>query len=147
MAALYPLLSTITLFTLAIQPAAEQWYVVGVKDKWVMTMLPTNGIGYTTHDYSIAVKDMSSGKEEDTKHSGVGRGPSDMCSAGLMGAEVWCTGDVSKDCQGYDVAAYKSRRCRTYCALLGDNRNIYNYNSGTQGTWFRVHLICDKPYP
>ncbi|KAH7357685.1 hypothetical protein B0T11DRAFT_257444 [Plectosphaerella cucumerina] len=122
-----------------------QWYVVGVKNEWSVTQTPSGGV-YTTNDYSIAAMNMDSGDEDDANHSGWGRGRENLCGTNVMDAEVWCWGDVTQNCQGY-IAAFKSRSCRTFCESLGDKRNLYNWNAGPTGAWFRADLVCDRPYP
>ncbi|KAL0932619.1 uncharacterized protein CTRU02_211582 [Colletotrichum truncatum] len=137
--------STIALAALSIQTVtAADWFVVGVHDDW-----KSSRTGGTTHKYSIAAKNMNTGAEVETKHSGAGRSSDDICGSKLFGAEVWCfqPGNIGKECQGYEVAAFNSRRCRTYCPSIGDKSPLYNYNLVTSGEWFRVHLICDRPYP
>ncbi|KAG9256924.1 uncharacterized protein F5Z01DRAFT_672150 [Emericellopsis atlantica] len=69
MVALFSLISSIALFTFAIRPATAQWYVLGVKDEWETTQ-PPGGLGYTTHDYSIAVKDVMSIRLNNERPSG-----------------------------------------------------------------------------
>lgn len=141
MVAVHSILPALALAVLA----NAEWYVVGVKNEWSVTQIP-NGVNYVTNDYSIAAMNMDSGDEDDANHSGWGRGRENICGTNVMDAEVWCWGDVTKNCQGY-IAAFKSRRCRTFCESIGDQRNLYNWNAATSGAWFRADLVCDRPYP